>query len=333
MGLAALGLVALVLGVAATASFFEVAVEEGGGVWWQIIISYGLALAVAGLAMGLVLVLVGAHVAATAEAWTALIAGSEPPRGEAGPGVLAVANLLTWGLTTWAGVARYQAGVHNVELGWAVQGMLLGLAGVVFGLLPAIPRLVTALRRSGAAGDGDPGGASGRRPGGRGAPRGARWGGASAAGGAGQSAAGRARRAAGEGAAVFVTLAALGLGLSMAVAEVAPALRFRGAERPIPYGDWADGCVDDELEGCERAAALRIEAPRAGIIRVEALQSQCAITVQREGVPVGTDDHLGADMSTRRDVSVGAGERVRVTVGQAAPPSVCTWSVRWRWAP
>lgn len=311
IGRAALALVALVLGVAATASFFEGAVEESGGVWWMLLIAFGLALAVAAFAMGMVFLLVGSLVAATAEAWAALVGGGGGREGR--PGVLAAANLATLGLALWGGAALYRTGVEAVELGWAVQGVLLGLAGVIFGLLPAIPRVVFAIR-------------GGRRTAGAHAPRGA-------AGGERRRLAGLAGQAgqAGQGAALFVTLATLGVGLSMAVAEVTPPLRFRGAERPIPYGDWARGCVDDDLDGCERSVRLRIVAPRAGVLRVEDLQAHCDVRVQSG--EEGAQAAVGADGETRwRDVQVAAGDVLRVAV-DAESSSPCTWSVRWRWRP
>ncbi len=74
----------------------------------------------------------------------------------------------------------------------------------------------------------------------------------------------------GELAGVFVGTAIIGLSMSLGAAEMVPRWRYTGHPRPLPYGEWVDGCVaPDESYGCEHGKEFLIRPRRKGPSEVE----------------------------------------------------------------
>lgn len=163
--------------------------------------------------------------------WVGLLSGEVPPRFAKGApnAAKAAAHAVVLVGLLGAGAALLQAGVAQVELKRAIQGLLLALAALVYGLAPLIPRLVYWRRHAAATHD-EPEDKN---------PR----------------------------AAIFMILAVLGLGLAMGADTVAWHLRARTGHVVLPYGDWFDrfslsagaGPVTLELRP-RRAGLLRIES-------------------------------------------------------------------------
>ncbi len=248
-----LAIVAMTLGLLLIAVFFEVAVEESSE-WWNWPIAFGLALTVTGVALFLI---GGAAVYTCVEAalgWTGMLAGYRPEGFDrrAGNRTRAIADLMLFVLCGYLGLRLFRHGAAEGALNWAIEGLFFAGAGVVFGLLPLVPRLYFELSRKGRGAPRQP-----RRE--RGAKR------AQA-----ESGDDKLDRKLGDGVVVLVGLAALGIGLSMAVTNTTATLRMRDGRATLAYGDWADGCVG-EIDCPSEEARLTIVAKRSGLIRVEYL--------------------------------------------------------------
>ncbi|MCC6997975.1 MAG: hypothetical protein IT370_25400 [Deltaproteobacteria bacterium] len=215
LGTNLLAMAALLLGLMLIKIFFGLAVSETSAVW-QAPIAFGLALAATALGLTMVYAAVRATTSQMAEGWLGLLTGRVPPGyARGGDGLRGVMALALLGAACYFGLLLFRKGAREGELNWALEGLFLMAGGLVFGLLPAIPRLYFAGRGAG-------GTAQQRRdrPG-----RGS--------GGDGGKRAGKGVR---DGVTLFVTLAVLGVGLGLAAIDITVAARDRGkvVARPAP---------------------------------------------------------------------------------------------------
>ncbi len=211
LGTNLLAMAALLLGLMLIKIFFGLAVSETSEVW-QAPIAFGLALAATGLGLAMVFVAVRATTSQMAEGWLGMLTGRVPPgHGRDGDGLRGVMALALLAAAAYFGLLLFRKGAREGELNWALEGLFLMASGVVFGLLPAIPRLYFAAR-------GGSGGGTGKqrrdRPGR----------GTGGDGGAGR----RAGKGVKDGVTLFVTLAVLGVGLGLAAIDITVAARDRG---------------------------------------------------------------------------------------------------------
>jgi hypothetical protein len=163
--------------------------------------------------------------------WVGLLSGEVPPRFAKGApnAAKAAAHAVVLVGLLGAGAALFAAGVAQVELQRAIEGLLLALAALVYGLGPLIPRLVY-WRRHAAATHHE---AEDKNP----------------------------------RAAIFMMLAVLGLGLAMGADTVAWHLRASSGHVVLPYGDWFErfslsegaGPITLELRP-RRAGLVRVES-------------------------------------------------------------------------
>ena len=199
--------------------------------------------------------------------WVGLLSGEVPPRFAKGApnAAKAAAHAVVLVGLLGAGAALFAVGVAQVELQRAIEGLLLGLAGLVYGLGPLIPRLVY-WRRHAPATHQEPEEKN---------PR----------------------------AAIFMMLAVLGLGLAMGADTVAWHVRARGGHVVLPYGDWVEGFHTGEGAGPvtlelrpRRAGLVRVESYgcRVSDLRTSAgapVEPLSPVEMKRRGV-VAPDDSL-----------------------------------------
>lgn len=271
LGRNTLVIIATTLGLIAIAAFFEVAVEISTA-WWEWIIGLTIATVVAFFALGIILVAISSSVGMTAVGWLGIFAGRVPPGFGRGANNLqrAIGNLALFGGAVYLGRRLYLHGDAEGELNWALEGLFLMGAGVLFGLLAAVPRLYFATKR----GWGEVIRLDGLRP--ESSRRAARR----------QRARDEGRDKdelpeAAENIAVLITLAMLGVGLSMAVVNSTFMLRTRDGRATLPYNDWLEGCIDRDrdLPECSVDAIFSFTARRADRLRVE-VSGQCPATLR-----------------------------------------------------
>jgi hypothetical protein len=139
--------VGLVL-LSACCLWFVEDVEE----WWQALVAGALALALAGLLLWGIAASAGAHLADAAAGWAGLALRRAPRSFSRAAGARALADLLAFAACAAGGLLAFRAGAVRGELHWSIQGLLLVVAGGLFGLVPLAPRLaLLRARRAGRA--------------------------------------------------------------------------------------------------------------------------------------------------------------------------------------
>ncbi len=328
--------VATALAVLVIAVFYDVALDLAGAAW-----EYAVGLAVAtGLAVGALAVIhrgMTATVGRTAVGWWGMVAGRVPAG--FGPGdrnaARAAGDVLAFAIATPAGLALAARGARDGQHGWSTAGLMLVAAGVVFGLIAAVPRLYFAHRQrgrrrdDGRRDDAAPEVAKrGRR---RGRGRGTRD------GAPGASPADRA-----DDVAVLVTAALLGIALSMCTASTLARWRERHGPRELARGDWLEGCaaVEPGADACPAAVDITLVPRRARLLRVEAVTT-CALSVATaDGRAVVTPDEAAMRAAAERPpreittqaFRLDASDGARYVLTLRPPPGApaCRFSVRYR---
>jgi hypothetical protein len=177
--------------------------------WWQWLVTAALALCVVAGALTGIARTAGGLLSEAGAGWVGMLLGRAGGASthQAGPRALADAAVLV--LCVVAGLALFRLGAARGELHWALEGLLLALAGVLFGLLPLVPRL--SFLRS-------------RR--------------------AGKVRGGGSPPAEDDPLVIFVLATCLGLGLSMGVSQGFASVRGR-APREVSLDAWAEGTLVD----------------------------------------------------------------------------------------
>lgn len=146
-GAVAATFVGLVL-LSACCLWFVEDVEE----WWQALVAGALALGIGALALVGIAASAGAHLADAAAGWAGLALRRAPRSFSRAVGPRALADLLAFAVCAAGGLLAFRAGVVHGELHWSIQGLLLVVAGGLFGLVPLAPRLaLLRARRAGRA--------------------------------------------------------------------------------------------------------------------------------------------------------------------------------------
>lgn len=324
--------VATALAVLVIAVFYDVALDLAGAAW-----EYAVGLAVAtALAVGALAVIhqgMAATVGRTAVGWWGMMAGRVPAG--FGPGdrnaARAAGDVLAFAIATPAGLALAARGARDGQHGWSTAGLMLVAAGVVFGLIAAVPRLYFARRRLDDARRADAASEGARR--GRRRRRGQRD------GTPGASPADRA-----DDVAVLVTAALLGIALSMCTASTLARWRERHGPRELARGDWLAGCAAVEPEAgadaCPAAVDVTLVPRRARVLRVEAVTT-CALSVATaDGRAVVTPDEAAMRAAAERPpreittqaFRLDASDGARYVLTLRPPPGApaCRFSVRYR---
>jgi len=328
LGRNTLVIVGTTLGLIATAAFFEVGVDIASA-WWEWVIGLAIASVVAFFALAIIFAATSSSIGVTAVGWLGIFVGRVPPGFGRGDHNLqrAIGDLALFAGAAYLGRALYLHGDAEGQLNWALEGLFLIGAGVVFGLLAAIPRLYFATKR----GRGEVVALDGLRP-----DRGRR-----AARRQKAREKGRDKQelpAAAEDVAVLITLAMLGVALSMAVVNSVFKLRTRDGRATLPYNDWLEGCLDRDLPECSKDATFSFTARSRDRVRVEVV-GQCASTLRTAtGEAVAT---LGAAELKARGIPLPArGARSRLVFDPAPgteyhvkltteSDDVCFYSVRY----
>ena len=135
LGLGAASIVGTTLGMLVIAVFYQVAIDMADS-WWAWIIGLAIATGLAVVALGVIYMAMAATVAVSALGWGGMFAGRVPAG--FGPGdrnlARAAGGLALFGLSAWAGIALYRAGLRAGQINWSTEGMMLVAAGVLFGL-------------------------------------------------------------------------------------------------------------------------------------------------------------------------------------------------------
>lgn len=134
--------VGLVLLMASVTWFVE-DVEE----WWQALVAAALAVAIAAGALTAIGATAGGLLAEAAAGWAGLLRRRAPQAVARDAGPRAAADLVVAAACAAGGALAFRAGAAAGEVHWSVEGLLLVVAGGLFGLGPLVPRAALLLAR------------------------------------------------------------------------------------------------------------------------------------------------------------------------------------------
>jgi hypothetical protein len=237
-------------------------------------------------------------VAEVATRWVALLAG-RVPAALAGPRrahlLGAAADLAAFAAAAALGLVLARRGVAAAAPSHVFLGGALILSGALFGLVPAVPRLVWAARPTAVAAPGE------------------------------------APVAAGATAFAFVALAVAGLQLASGLAELVPRF-FHHGRLPLRAGAWERGCVSAPgNQYCPASRRYVVVPPGDGAVRLEwrATAGRCHVAASDAGA-VRLD--AAADDGTFARLEVAAGRELDVILAGTDAES-CWYMLRYRSAP
>lgn len=200
----------------------------------EVVVNVVLSLVTGVIALGVIGYTAGFVLETTAAGWVGLFTRQvpRPYTGRSYNQTRAIADLVVLVLCVVLGLLLFRHGAAKGYLHWALQGLLLIVAGGVFGLLPLVPRVGIALARR-------------RMKGWR-----------------------VVDHEDNEKLLVFVLATMLGVGLSMGVTSAIGAVRARGAKRTVAVGALVEGVVVGR-GGSSWPEQVELTLPEARTARVE----------------------------------------------------------------